>query len=117
MSINNQPLLAGARVPLASDPLTEIEAAALAHVFKALADPVRLRLFSLIASRAGGEASVLDLVAHFDVTQPTISHHLKVLRESGLIDSERRGTSIYSRVRPEALAQLAMLLTPDGVAS
>jgi ArsR family transcriptional regulator len=103
----------GARVPLVSDPLTEIEAAALAHVFKALADPVRLRLFSLIASYAGGEACVLDLVAHFDVTQPTISHHLKVLRDSGLIDSERRGTSIYSRVRPEALAQLSALLTPN----
>jgi len=117
VSINDLPLVEGARVPLASDPLTEIEAAALANVFKALADPVRLRLFSLIASRAGGEASVLDLTAHFDVTQPTISHHLKVLRESGLIDSERRGTSIYSRVRPEALAQLAMLLTPGEVAS
>ncbi|MFL6114937.1 MAG: ArsR/SmtB family transcription factor [Catenulispora sp.] len=117
MSIKDLPLPDGARVPLARDPLTEIEAAALAQIFKALADPVRLRLFSLIASGAGGEASVLDLVAHFDVTQPTISHHLKVLRAAGLIDSERRGTSIYSRVRPEALARLAMLLAPAGVAS
>ena len=115
MSIKHLPLTDRAPVPLVSEPLNEIEAAALAHVFKALADPVRLRLFSLIASHAGGEASVLDLAAHFDVTQPTISHHLKVLRESGLIDSERRATSIYSRIRPEALAQLSMLLMPGDV--
>ena len=102
----------GARVPLASEPLTEIESEGLAHVFKAFADPVRLRLFSLIASFDGGEACVCDLTAHFDVSQPTISHHLKVLREAGLVDSERRATSIYYRVRPEALVQLSSLLAP-----
>jgi ArsR family transcriptional regulator len=103
--------------PLVAEPLTEIEAAGLAHVFKALSDPVRLRLFSLIASYEGGEACVCDLAAPFDVTQPTISHHLKVLREAGLIDSERRATSVYYRVRPEALGQLSMLLAPGQVAA
>lgn len=117
MSIKELPLLdAACHTPLASEPLTEIEAAGLAHVFKALSDPVRLRLFSLVASYVGGEACVCDLAASFDVTQPTISHHLKVLREAGLIDSERRATWIYYRVRPEALAQLAALLTPAPVA-
>jgi ArsR family transcriptional regulator len=76
---------------------------------------VRLRLFSLVASYDGGEACVCDLAASFDVTQPTISHHLKVLREAGLIDSERRATWIYYRVRPETLARLSVLLTPAPV--
>lgn len=57
-----------------------------------LADPVRLRLLSLIASHEGGEACVCDLTGPFDVSQPTISHHVKVLREAGLVGSERRGT-------------------------
>jgi ArsR family transcriptional regulator, arsenate/arsenite/antimonite-responsive transcriptional repressor len=82
----------------------------LAKVFKALADPVRLRLFSLIASFAGGQACVCDLTGEFDVSQPTISHHLKVLRDAGLIDSERRGTWVYYWVLPEALARLSGLL-------
>lgn len=99
---------------LAAEPLTEAEAAGLAGVFKALADPVRLRLFSLVASHTGGEACVCDLASAFDVTQPTISHHLKVLREAGLLDSERRGTWIYYRARPEAMAQLSLLLAPQS---
>jgi ArsR family transcriptional regulator len=103
---------AGCTTSLAREPLTETEAAGLASVFKALADPVRLRLFSLVASCDGGEACVCDLAAHFDVTQPTISHHLKVLREAGLLDSERRATWIYYRARPDALAQLSGLLAP-----
>jgi ArsR family transcriptional regulator len=97
---------------LVAEPLGESESAALAQVFKALVDPVRLRLFSLAASHAGGEACVCDLAASFDVTQPTISHHLKVLREAGLLDSERRGTWIYYRARPEALTHLSALLAP-----
>ncbi|NUP47089.1 MAG: helix-turn-helix transcriptional regulator [Catenulispora sp.] len=102
---------------LVAEPLSEAEAAGLAGVFKALADPVRLRLFSLVASHAGGEACVCDLASSFDVTQPTISHHLKVLREAGLLDSERRGTWIYYRARPEAMAQLSLLLAPQGAAA
>lgn len=103
--------------PMVAEPLTEVEAAGLAQVFKALADPVRLRLLSLVASYAGGEACVCDLAAHFDVTQPTISHHLKVLREAGLLESERRATWIYYRVRPEALARLSGLLAPTTAES
>lgn len=99
------------------EPLTGSDATTLAHVFKALADPVRLRLFSLIASHDGVEACVCDLTPAFDVTQPTISHHLKVLRDAALIDSERRATWIYYRVRPEALTRLSDLLAPAGAAA
>jgi DNA-binding transcriptional ArsR family regulator len=69
--------------PLVRDPLTAEQAASVAALFKALSDPVRLRLLSLIASHAGGEACVCDLTPAFDVSEPTISHHLKVLREAG----------------------------------
>ncbi|QXE39279.1 metalloregulator ArsR/SmtB family transcription factor [Streptomyces sp. GMY02] len=92
------------------EPLGEADAAGLARMFKALSDPVRLRLLSLIASYEGGEACVCDLTGPFDVSQPTISHHLKVLREAGLVGSERRGTWVYYWVLPEALAKLSDLL-------
>ncbi|MCA1821748.1 MAG: metalloregulator ArsR/SmtB family transcription factor [Pseudonocardiaceae bacterium] len=98
--------------PLARDPLTAEQALELARLFKAMADPVRLRLLSLIASHAGGEACVCDLTDAFDLTGPTISHHLKVLRESGLITGERRGTWVYYRVHPEVLARLSAVLVP-----
>jgi len=100
--------------PLAVAPLTEQVAADLAPMFKALGDPVRLRLMSLIAS-TGSEACVCDLSGTFDLTQPTISHHLRVLREAGLVDSERRGTWVYYRVHPEALKRLAGLLDTAAV--
>lgn len=83
-------------------------------MFKALADPVRLRLVSLIASHAGGEACVCDISATIDLSQPTISHHLKVLRTAGLLDSQRRGTWVYYRVIPAALQQLSAVLRIDG---
>ena len=83
-------------------------------LFKALGDPVRLRLLSLIASHEGGEACVCDLSDVFDVSGPTISHHLKVLREAGLITGERRGTWVYYRVLPAALARLSGLLSTGG---
>lgn len=92
------------------EPLGEADAAELARMFKALSDPVRLRLLSLIASYEGGEACVCDLTGPFDVSQPTISHHLKVLREAGLVDSERRGTWVYYWVQPVALNRLSALL-------
>lgn len=96
--------------PLTSEPLGEDQAVDLAKVFKALGDPVRLRLLSLIASHAGGEACVCELTDVFDLSGPTISHHLKVLRETGLIDGERRGTWVYYRVLPDRLAGVATLL-------
>ncbi len=96
---------------LVGEPIDEAMAAGLAQVFKALGDPVRLRLVSLIGARQGGEVCVCDLTAAFDLTQPTISHHLKVLREAGIIDSERRGTWVYYRLVPAALARMAALLT------
>ena len=98
--------------PLVRAPLTLDWAGDLARMFKALGDPVRLRLLSIVASHPGGEACVCDLAADFDLTQPTISHHLKVLREAGLLSCERRGTWVYYRVEPGALAQLSAVLGP-----
>lgn len=87
------------------------EAGQLARMFKALGDPIRLRLLSMIASHEGGEACVCELTdGGFAVTGPTISHHLKVLREAGLIEGERRGTWIYYRVLPDSLGALAAVL-------
>jgi ArsR family transcriptional regulator len=100
-----------AQPALVSEPIDEASAADLAQVFKALGDPVRLRLVSLIGAREGGEVCVCDLTSAFDLSQPTISHHLKVLREAGLIDSERRGTWVYYRLVPAALERMAGLLS------
>ena len=104
----------GCCAPLAREPLTGDQAVELARVFKAMGDPVRLRLLSLIASHEGGEACVCDLTDVFDLTGPTISHHLKVLREAGLITGERRGTWVFYRVRPYALRSASQLLTLDA---
>ncbi|OBA69500.1 transcriptional regulator [Mycobacterium sp. 1554424.7] len=89
------------------------QAAELAAMFKALADPVRLRLLSLIASHPGGEACVCEISTTFDVSQPTISHHLKLLRSAGLLGCERRGTWVYYWVIPSALRQLSSALRVD----
>jgi ArsR family transcriptional regulator len=94
--------------------LSAEEAAELATAFKALGDPVRLRLLSLIAAHEGGKACVCDISGAFDLTGPTISHHLKVLREAGLVTSERRATWVYYRVRPETISLLADVLVPAG---
>ena len=91
----------------ALDPAGAVEGAA---VFKALADPIRLRLFSIITS-AGDEICVCDLTPQFDVSGPTISHHLKVLREAGLVDCERRGTWVYYWPVPDRLRWISTLLT------
>ncbi|MFD3422714.1 ArsR/SmtB family transcription factor [Streptomyces decoyicus] len=100
---------------LLSAPLDEGQAVELAKVFKALGDPVRLRLLSMIASRAGGEVCVCDLTPAFDLSQPTISHHLKLLRQAGLIDCERRGTWVYYWLLPEMTDRLAgILMRPAG---
>lgn len=106
---------AGCCAPLTADPLTADRAVVLARSFKALGDPVRLRLWSLIASHEGGEACVCELTAGFAVSGPTISHHLKVLREAGLIEGDRRGTWIYYRVVPQTLRALTDALLPAAV--
>ncbi|WP_338595715.1 metalloregulator ArsR/SmtB family transcription factor [Saccharopolyspora sp. SCSIO 74807] len=100
--------------PVLREPLDAEQAGALARVFKAIGEPVRLRLLSLIASHAGGEACVCDLTGAFELSGPTISHHLKILRESGVIDGERRGTWVYYRVRPETLRLVSDALAPAG---
>lgn len=95
-------------------PLPASAAEELATGFRALADPIRLRLLSLIASHEGGEVCVCELTPAFAVTGPTISHHLRVLREAGLIAGERRGTWVYYRVVPPALAALSRVLDTAG---
>ena len=97
--------------PLTHEPLGVEDAERAAGMFKALGDPVRLRLFSNVASFEGGEACVCD-IQDVGVSQPTVSHHLKKLREAGLLASERRGTWVYYRVAPGVLAMMAQLLAP-----
>lgn len=103
-----------AATPLEREPLSAQAAAELAGAFKALADPVRLRVLSAIASRAGGEACVCEVSEGIDVGQPTISHHLRVLREAGLLTSERRASWVYYRVVPEALRRLSAVLAVES---
>jgi ArsR family transcriptional regulator len=96
--------------PLTAEPLTTEQAEQIAPLLKALADPVRLRLLSLVASHEGGEACVCQLNDAFELSQPTISHHMKVLHEAGLVDRDKRGVWVYYKVRPQALASLAALI-------
>ena len=96
--------------PLSREPLRQDQADQIAPLLKALADPVRLRLMSLVASHEGGEACVCDLNDAFALSQPTISHHLKVLHEVGLLDRSKRGVWVYYRARSDALAGLAELI-------
>jgi ArsR family transcriptional regulator, arsenate/arsenite/antimonite-responsive transcriptional repressor len=97
--------------PLADMPLSADAAQQLAGVLKALADPARLRLLSLIQAREGAEACVCHLTEALGLTQPTVSHHLKVLHQAGLLARERRGVWVYYRVVPDALRALADLIT------
>lgn len=96
--------------PLSREPLPESDAEGIVPLLKALADPVRLRLMSLVASHKGGEACVCDLNDAFELSQPTISHHLKVLHEAGLLEREKRGVWVYYRARVDALSGLAALI-------
>lgn len=106
----NLPEAAACCPPLSREPLSQAQAERVAPLLKALADPVRLRLMSLIASHPGGEACVCDLNDAFDLSQPTISHHLKVLHEAGLLNRDKRGVWVYYRARTEALASLGTLI-------
>ena len=110
----------GCCAPVTGGVLAVEDAQELARMFKALGDPTRVRLLSMIAAQSDGKACVCDLTEVFDLSGPTISHHLKVLREAELIIGERRGTWIHYRVVPQRLASLADLLIPttaEAVAS
>lgn len=98
-------------VPLAGEPISAERAEGVAPMLKAIAEPTRLRLLSLVLSHQGGEACVCDLLPHFDLSQPTISHHLKVLHDAGLVNREKRGTWVYYIARPEAMTALGSLFT------
>jgi ArsR family transcriptional regulator len=96
--------------PLAAAPLDEGDAAELARAFAALGDPARLRILSLLASATAGEVCVCDLVDPVGRSQPTVSHHLKVLSDAGLIEGDKRGRWVWYRVVPARLAQLRDVL-------
>jgi len=99
--------------PLTGEPLSAEAAATLARTFKAVADPARLRLLSLVAAHEGGEACACDLVEPLGLSQPTVSHHLKVLVQAGLLTRDKRGVWAYFALVPEALDALsAVLATP-----
>jgi ArsR family transcriptional regulator len=96
--------------PIRREVLDEAEATELAEAFKALSDPVRLRLLNLIATSEGGQACVCDLTGPVERSQPTVSHHLKVLRDAGLVASERRGTWVWYSVNARRLDDLRRVL-------
>lgn len=96
--------------PILAGPLDEQDAAELSRGFAALADPARLRLFSLIAAQPQGEVCACALVGPLGRSQPTVSHHLRVLYEAGLVNRERRGTWVWYRVMPGRLAALRATL-------
>lgn len=100
----------GCCTPIRRDALDESEALELADAFKALGDPVRLRLLNLIATGERGEACVCDLTDSVERSQPTVSHHLKVLREAGLVTMTKRGTWAWYAVHAERLDDLRRVL-------
>lgn len=100
---------------LATTPVSEEDAARLAPAFKALGDPVRLRMVSMIAAQP--ELCVCEITPAFDLSSGTISHHLKLLREAGLVGSERRGTFVYYWIEHAALDVLGTLLSVDHAAA
>lgn len=98
--------------PLTREPMSADAAGRLAHQLKAIADPTRLRLLSMIAAHEGGEACVCDLTEPVGLSQPTVSHHLKVLVDAGLVSRDKRGVWAYYALVPGALGALASLLSP-----
>src|ERR687890_1329513 len=102
--------------PMVREPLSPEGAADMARAFKVLGDPVRLRVLSLIAGARGGEVCVCDITGAFDLTGPTISYHLRQLREAGLVDCQRRGTWVYYWIVPGRLAALSRFLDPSDAA-
>ncbi len=96
--------------PLLQEPIDATQAERLASALRVLAEPARLRLLSLIQAQPDAEACVCHLTEPLGLSQPTVSHHLKVLLEAGLVEREKRGTWAYFRVLPEPLAALRELL-------
>jgi ArsR family transcriptional regulator len=103
-------ITAGSCPPLLRGPLAQDDAEQLARALKTIADPARLRLLSLIQAQPDGEACVCHLTDPLGLTQPTVSHHLKVLLDAGLVERERRGSWAYYRVVPETLGVLRDIL-------
>ena len=103
--------LASSCPPLLAGPLPVDDAERLARALKVIADPARLRLLSLIQAQSNGEACVCHLTAPLGLSQPTVSHHLKVLLDAGLVEREQRGSWAYFRVAPDQLRVLRDLLT------
>jgi ArsR family transcriptional regulator len=111
-----QPVAGLCCAPLLREPITAGQAADLARTLKALADPTRLRLVSMVAAHEGGEACVCDLTEPLGLTQPTVSHHLKVLVEAGIFTRDKRGVWAFYALVPAALGTLATVLTPSAPA-
>jgi ArsR family transcriptional regulator len=107
------PLAEDCCAPLLRKPITADQAADLARTLKALADPTRLRLVSIVAAHQGGEACVCELTEPLGLTQPTISHHLKVLVDAGIFTRDKRGVWAYYALRPGTLQALADILSGD----
>jgi len=101
--------------PLTGGALDTAAAERLAMVFKALADPARVKLVSLIAASEGGEACICDLTAPLGLSQPTVSHHMKLLVDSGLVSRDQRGKWAYYRVNSEALDRIATSISSSAV--
>lgn len=110
--IPSQPLVEECCAPLRVSSLTPQEAGELARRFAALGDPVRLRMLNLLATSSDGAVCVCDLVEPLGKSQPTVSHHLKILREAGLVTSERRGTNVWYAAVPAAIDSLRQALAP-----
>ena len=105
------PLTEACCTPLLREPITGNQATDLARLLKALADPTRLRLVSMVAAHEGGEACVCELTEPLGLTQPTISHHLKILVDAGIFTRDKRGVWAYYALVPSALDTLAAVLS------
>jgi ArsR family transcriptional regulator len=117
-ALKTRPLLPVAEAcctPLLREPITATQAADLARLLKALADPTRLRLVSMVAAHEGGEACVCELTEPLGLTQPTISHHLKILMDAGIFTRDKRGVWAYYALVPAAMDALATVLSTTGI--
>ena len=109
-----QPDAAGCCTPLTSEAMDAERADGLAKKLKALADPTRLRLVSIVAASEDTEACVCDLIEPVGLSQPTVSHHLKILMDAGFLTRSKRGTWAYYKLVPGALGELSQLLGVTG---